>query len=75
VLALRVPAEVSRADLRDVLGGRLGEEGLLAEEAILDHMQPLVDPSPEPLELADRFVARLRAYLGSSGSASLTSSG
>jgi hypothetical protein len=62
VVAMRVPEEVSRADVRDVLGVRLEEEGLLSPDAILDHLQPLVDPSPECVELAERFVARVRTY-------------
>jgi len=62
VLAMRVPDEISRADVRDVVGVRLGEEGLLAPDAILDHLQQLVDPSPECVELAERFVARVRTY-------------
>jgi len=63
VLAMRVPEEISRADVRDVLGGRLANEGLLAEDAITDHLQLVLDPAPEALELADRYVARLRSYL------------
>jgi hypothetical protein len=62
VLAMRVPDEISRADVRDLVGLRLGEEGLLAPDAILDHLQPLVDPPPECVELAERFVARVRTY-------------
>jgi hypothetical protein len=67
VLAMRVPDEVSRADVRDVVGVRLEEEGLLAADAILDHLQPLVDPPPECVELADRFVARVRTYAEQEG--------
>jgi hypothetical protein len=63
VLAMRVPDEISRADVRDVLGARLADEGLLAEDAITDHLQLVLDPPPEALELADRYVARLRSYL------------
>ena len=62
VLAMRVPDEISRADVRDVVGVRLEEEGLLGPDAILDHLQPLVDPPPECVELAERFVARVRTY-------------
>jgi hypothetical protein len=62
VLAMRVPDEVSRADVRDAVGARLEEEGLLAPGAIVDHLLPLVEPSPECLELAGRFVARVRTY-------------
>ena len=62
IVAMRVPAEISRAEVRDALGVRLEEEGLLAPDAIVDHLQPLVDPSPECVELADRFVARVRTY-------------
>ena len=67
VLAMRVPDEISRADVRDVVGVRLEEEGLLAPGAILDHLQPLVDPAPECLELAGRFVARVRTYAEQGG--------
>jgi hypothetical protein len=67
VLAMRVPAEVSRADVRDAVGARLGEEGLLAPGAIVDHLLPLVEPSPECVELADRFVARVRTYAEQEG--------
>jgi hypothetical protein len=61
VLAMRVPEEVSRADVRDVLGVRLGEEGVLGGHAITDHLQLALDPSAEAMELAERFVARLRS--------------
>ena len=67
VLAMRVPDELSRADVRDVVGVRLEEEGLLAPDAIVDHLQPLVDPPPECVELAERFVARLRTYAEQEG--------
>jgi hypothetical protein len=67
VLAMRVPDELSRADVRDVVGVRLEEEGLLAPDAILDHLQPLVAPSPECVELAERFVARVRTYAEQGG--------
>ena len=67
VLAMRVPDEVSRADVRDAVGARLEEEGLLAPGAIVDHLLPLVEPSPECLELADRFVARVRTYAEQQG--------
>jgi hypothetical protein len=63
VLAMRVPGELSRAEVRDVLGGRLREEGLLGEDAITDHLQLVLQATPEALEVADRFVARLRAYV------------
>lgn len=63
VLAMSIPEEVSRADVRDALGARLGEEGLLAEDALTDHLQLPLDSSAETLELADRFVARLRSQL------------
>jgi hypothetical protein len=63
VLAMSVPDEVSRADVRDALGVLLADEGLLAEDAITDHLQlPLVS-SGETLELVERFVARLRSYV------------
>jgi len=61
VLAMRVPEGVSRADVRDVLGARLGEEGVLGGHAITDHLQLALDPSAEAMELAERFVARLRS--------------
>jgi hypothetical protein len=63
VLAMRVPEEISRADVRDVLGARLADEGLLAEDAITDDLQLVLDPAPEAVELADRYIARLRVYL------------
>jgi hypothetical protein len=66
VLAMSVPAEVSRADVRDALGVRLADEGLLADDAITDHLQLPLDPSAETMELAERFVARLRSYLAPS---------
>ena len=71
VLAMSVPDEVSRADLRDALGVRLVDEGLLADDAITDHLQLPLDPSAETVELAERFVARLRSYLAPSDSALL----
>jgi hypothetical protein len=63
VLAMRVPDELSRSEVRDVLGERLGEEGLLGEDAITDHLQLVLEAAPEALEVADRYVARLRVYL------------
>ena len=63
VLAMRVPDELSRAEVRDVVGERLSEEGLLGEDAITDHLQLVLEATPEGLEVADRYVARLRAYL------------
>ena len=63
VLAMRVPEELSRAEVRDVLGERLREEGLLGEDAVTDHLQLVLEATPEALEVADRYVARLRAYL------------
>jgi hypothetical protein len=63
VLAMSVPEGVSRADVRDALGARLAEEGLLAEDAITDHLQLPLESSPETVELAERFVARLRTYV------------
>jgi hypothetical protein len=62
VLAMRVPNEISRADVRDAIGARLEADGLLAPDALVDHLQPLVDPPAECVELADRFVARVRTY-------------
>jgi hypothetical protein len=63
VLAMSVPDEISRADVRDALGARLADEGLVAEDAITDHLQLPLASSAETLELAERFVARLRSYL------------
>jgi hypothetical protein len=63
VLAMRVPGELSRAEVRDVLGERLRQEGLLGEDAITDHLQLVLHATPEALEVADRYVARLRAYV------------
>jgi hypothetical protein len=63
VLAMSVPEPVARADVRDALGVRLADEGLLADDAITDHLQLPLDSSAEIVELADRFVARLRSYL------------
>jgi hypothetical protein len=63
VLAMQVPGELARAEVRDLLGARLADEGLLAEDAITDHLQLPLDSGPETLELAERFVARLRSYL------------
>jgi len=63
VLAMHVPGELSRAEVRDVLGERLREEGLLGDDAITDHLQLVLQATPEALEVADRYVARLRAYV------------
>jgi hypothetical protein len=63
VVAMRVPDEVSRADVRDVLGAHLADEGLLAKDAITDHLQLVLEPAEETVELAERFVARLRTHL------------
>jgi hypothetical protein len=63
ILAMRVPDEVSRSDVRDVLGARLAEDGMLADDAITDHLQLVLEPGPEAVELADRYVTRLRAHL------------
>jgi hypothetical protein len=63
VLAMSVPEEISRADVRDSLGARLADEGLLAEDAITDHLQLPLDSPAEVVELAERFVARLRSHL------------
>jgi hypothetical protein len=62
VLAMRLPDQVSRTDVRDALGARLADESLLAEDAITDHLQLALDPSSEAVELADYFIARLRSY-------------
>ncbi len=61
VLAMRVPEGVSRSEVRDVLGARLREEGMLAEGAITDHLQLVLAPSVETTALAERFIARLRS--------------
>ena len=63
VLAMSVPDGVSRADVRDALGVLLADEGLLAEDAITDHLQLPLASSAETLELVERFVARLRSYV------------
>ena len=63
VLAMRVPDELSRAEVRDVLGERLRDEGLLGEDAITDHLQLVLEATTEALEVAERYVARLRVYL------------
>jgi hypothetical protein len=63
VLAMRVPDEISRADVRDVLGKRLADEGLLADGAVTDHPQLVLEAAPEAVELAERYVARLRSYV------------
>jgi hypothetical protein len=63
VLAMSVPGGVSRADVRDALGVLLADEGLLAEDAITDHLQLPLASSAETLELVERFVARLRSYV------------
>jgi hypothetical protein len=63
ILAMRVPGELSRAEVRDVLGERLREEGLLGEGAITDHLQLVLEPTSEALDVAERYVARLRVYL------------
>ena len=63
VLAMTVPEEISRADVRGALGARLADEGLLAEDAITDHLQLPLDSSAETVEVAERFVARLRSYV------------
>src|SRR5262245_26748711 len=63
VLAMLVPDEIARGEVRDVLGARLAEDGLLADDAITDHLQLALDPSSEAIELVDRYLARLRSYL------------
>jgi hypothetical protein len=63
VLAMSVPGGVSRADVRDALGVLLADEGLLAEDAITDHLQLPLASSAETVELVERFVARLRSYV------------
>jgi len=63
ILAMRVPGELSRAEVRDVLGVRLREEGLLGEDAITDHLQLVLEPTSEALDVAERYVARLGVYL------------
>jgi len=63
ILAMSVPDGVSRADVRDALGARLADEGLLADDAITDHLQLPLDSSADTTEFAARFVARLRSYV------------
>jgi hypothetical protein len=63
VIAMRVPDEVVRADVRDALGARLAEEGLLAHDAVTHHLQLSLEPTEETLGLVERFVARLRSQL------------
>ena len=63
VLAMSVPEAVSRADVRDLLGARLAEEGLLADDAITDQLHLVLDPGEETVELVEHFVARLRSQL------------
>ena len=59
VLAMRVPDEVHRADVRDALGARLADERLLAPDAITDHLQLPLEPTEEALALVERFLARM----------------
>jgi hypothetical protein len=63
VLAMRLPVEIPRADVRDAIGARLADEGLLAEDALTDHLQLPLESAPETVEVAERFLARLRSYL------------
>ena len=63
VLAMMIPEEVSRADVRDVLGARLADEGLLADDAITDHLQLVLDPGEDALELVEHYIARLRSHV------------
>jgi hypothetical protein len=63
VLAMRVPEPVSRADVRDAVAELLAAKGLLAADALTTHLKPLVEPAPEAVELAGRFVARLTTYV------------
>ena len=63
VLAMSVPPEISRADVRDALGARLADERQLADDAITDHLQLVLAPAREALDLADRFLTRLHAHL------------
>ena len=67
VLAMRVPEAIPRAEVRDVLGARLAEEGLLRADAITDHLQLPLESSPETYEVVERYVARLRSHLGEQG--------
>jgi len=64
VLAMRVPDGVARADVRDALGARLADEGLLAEDAITDHLQLPLTASEEAQALVERLVARVRSHIG-----------
>jgi hypothetical protein len=63
VVAMRIPDAVPRAEVRDVVGARLADEALLAEDAITDQLQLALEPADETVEFAERFVARLRSYL------------
>ena len=54
--------------MRDVLGERLAEEGLFADDAITDHLQLPLAPSSEAREFAERYVARLRSHFSRAGS-------
>ena len=63
VIAMRMPDGVVRADVRDALAARLGDEGLLADDAVTHHLQLSLDPTEEILGLVERFVARLRSQL------------
>ena len=63
VLAMRVPDGVTRADVRDALGVRLADEGLLTEDAITDHLQLPLTASEESQALAERLVARVRSHV------------
>ena len=59
VLAMRVPDEIHRADVRDALGARLADERLLARDAITDHLQLPLEPTEEAIALVERFLARM----------------
>ena len=63
VLAMRVPDGVARAGVRDALGARLADEGMLARDAITDHLQLALEPSEETQALVERFVARVRSHV------------
>ena len=63
VVAMRVPDGVARADVRDALGARLADEGLLAEDAITDHLQLPLTASEETQALVERLVARVRSHV------------
>ena len=63
VIAMRVPDGLARSDVRDALGVRLADEGLLTEDAITDHLQLPLTASEETEALVERLVARARSHV------------